>query len=149
MDAKKIICNQLYELEKMSDPMLPRGVNIHCFEMQKKGRGWKTLSYEQHRNGNLCNYSGTKTAILNNHTTLSCIKKDFFDVSNNNLYVVLDGNMSAPSQIFQIVIECRTTDEKNNVSDILQHNKGLNFEVLECEWVDHLTCEQIKKLKMY
>ena len=136
-------------LDTLADPILPPGLNVHCFEMKKIGKGFKTINYEWHNTGVVFNYTGNDQ-ILSQHTTLTKIKNDFCSKNDDTLFTcVIDGNLQAPSQIIQLIVECGSLEMKQQVSELLKPGLGLNFECLSYAWVDQLPQDVLQKLKEF
>lgn len=144
-----VIESKLSELDKLQDPILPQGIDIHCFEMKKVGKGWKTMNYNWHNNGILDPYIIEQ--VLPQHSTLSKIRKDFVvTLPNHYVICVIDGNLVAPSCIFQLIVECRNQNQYNEVVNILQDQPGLNSNcLLEYKWVDEIPSSVLKSLLEY
>lgn len=145
---EKVIRDKLNELDSIKDPNLPKGINIHIFEMKKCGKGWKTLGYEWSNTGIIDPYRANSDLILKEHATLSKIKKSF--ESNEpfvtNMTCVIDGHLTAPSTIFQLLVECDNTQQEQILS-ILKENSGLNFTcLLQYKWADEIEQNVLKKL---
>jgi hypothetical protein len=123
----QFIEGQLDKSNELEDPVLPYGINVYCYEMKKIGRGWKTLSQEWSNTGSICNYKGVSDDhVLKGYETLSKIK-DKHDGTYTVPFVV-DGNLCAPSMIFQIIVDCRSIEEKTKVLEILTGtHKGMNY----------------------
>ena len=144
----QFIRDKTKELEQLVDPIIPPNIDIHCFEMVKQGSGYKTIRYKWSRNGIVDPYNGNDT-ILDQHKTLSKIKKDFGE-DENNIVCVIDGNLTCPSTLFQLVIECNNIPQRDEIKNILIKHSGLNFTCMtEYEWLTDVPSELIKKLLRY
>ena len=143
--------SKLNELDNICDPIIPRGMDIHCFGMKKVGKGWKTISYFWSNTGVLYPYDAKLESVLSQHSTLSKIKDDFA-VSEPNNYVicVIEGNLMAPSELYQLIIECQTDEQRDIVNQILRTHHGLNFTcLLKYVWIDQIPANELKVLLEY
>lgn len=144
---EKVIKDKLSELDSLKDPLIPKGVDIHIFEMKKCGKGWKTMGYEWSNTGIIDPYRANSDLILKEHATLSKIKKNFeWEEKNAVVTCTIDGHLTAPSTIFQLIIECNNISQECIIS-ILKENIGLNFTcLLQYKWVDEIDQNILKKL---
>lgn len=114
--------------------------------MKKIGRGWKTMNYYWNRNGIICALTNNSKNIIKEFKNLSSIKKQF-QGENFNISCILDEHLTVFPFIFQIVIECNSNDQKNEILDILNNKKGLDYEcILKYKWVDEIPSNILKSL---
>ena len=148
----------MFELNELQDPTLPKNIDIHCFEMKKAGKGWKTVGYVWSNTGILDPYQTSSESVLKNHGTLAKIKADFvcpksYDAPRKSLpcdnyfACAIDGHLTAPSTIFQLIVECQSSAEFEAVRQILTLNQGLNYTcLLNYTWVDQISPGEVKRL---
>ena len=132
------------------DAIIPKNIDINCFEMKKVNFGWKTIAYSWNRSGYIIPDRCNSNIVLKEHSTLTKIKNDFIGEYYVR-FVALMGypiRVTAPSTIYQVIIECETQEESENVRKILQKNKDhLSFSfMLEYEYVNDIPIDILKKL---
>jgi 6-phosphogluconolactonase (cycloisomerase 2 family) len=142
----KILKQKMDELESLENPTFPLGTNIHIYELIKKGRGWSVLSYRWNNVGRLDPYNDDDIVERpKNYNTLTQIKKNY---GVGNINFVIDGNLYAPSSLFQVIIEC-DENQKSEIIEILSKKKGEMYTCLSYEWLDEIPNNKMKDLKSY
>jgi len=121
---------------------------FHSFELEKSGRGWKTVAYRSSL-GIGCNHFGDEAEIINiTHTTLSKIKKDF-DGCPYLLKCVVEGHITAPTTIFQYIVECQSEEQLSRIKGDIR-TETLEYDVhFEYEWVDQVPREVMEEWLAY
>ena len=130
------------------DAIIPKNIDINCFEMKKVNFGWKTIAYSWNRSGYIIPDRCNSNIVLKEHSTLTKIKNDFIGEYYVRFVALMGYHLTAPSTIYQVIIECETQEESENVRKILQKNKDhLSFSfMLEYEYVNDIPIDILKKL---
>jgi hypothetical protein len=88
-------------------------IKAYYFRMVKKGNGWKTDGFftrDTDKIPPIAEWS-TDEPIPLRYATLSKIKQSFSECTP--LTYVIDGHLSAPSDIYQVVVKFHNTDDWN------------------------------------
>jgi hypothetical protein len=111
---------KLHNYDCITKPILPKNIDIYCFEMKKVSYGWKTVAANWNRLGYISPDQCKPDNVLSVHSTLSKIKQDFI----GEYYVRFPAlyNVTSPPLIYQVIIECETLEESENVRKILRES---------------------------
>lgn len=124
--------------------------HIHWFTMERSGRGWKTLEYSAEFCRVQCPIAldDILEMSLKNNETLHKIKKQFPD---DVLACVVDGHLTAPSTLYQLVIDDISEEQKKAFLEYLKIYKDGNFcdYLIDIRWLDELFPEKYKELTAY
>lgn len=147
--SMEILQQKIEELRILKNPVLPQHVNIHIYELVKKGKGYSVVTYRWNNMGRMDPYEENDVVDqtgLKGYSTLTQLKKSY---GIDNLSFVIDGNLFAPSKLFQVIVEC-SKKQRDDILIILSKNKGEAYEVLlNYKWLDEIPTEKIKELLSY
>jgi hypothetical protein len=136
------------QCDNIINPIIPKNIDINCFEMKKVNFGWKTIAYNWNRSGYIIPDQCNPNNVLKEHSTLTKIKNDFIGEYYIRFVIDYPIRVTAPSTIYQVIIECETLKENEDVRKILQENKDrLSFSLmLEYEYVNDIPIDVLKTL---
>ena len=137
---EKLLRSDNYNLIK---PILPQNIDIYCFEMRKVNYGWKTIASNWNRFGYITPDQCKPDNTLSVHSTLSKIKQDL-DGEHYIRFPAIN-RVTYPSDIYQVIIECETLEESENIRKILRefnskdNHNSFQF-MLDYEYVNQIPC---------
>lgn len=126
---------------------------INLFKVEKRGRGWSVIHHISGFNKLPDITTSVKNVPMKYHKTISQMKKNF---EGAHIYTfIYEYNIVAPSDIYQVVVECLTEEEAERVRLSMERNlKGDDYVFrmdgkchLKYSWVDEAPKEFITKLK--
>ncbi len=122
------------------------------FRIEKKGRGWVVLDYiESYKMPMITNSNHLKP--MKEHTTISKVKKNF--EGTPMFTCVVEYDITAPSTIYQLIIEFSTQNEafehltklKLIEKDYICNIEGKYH--INVPWIDTAPTELIKEMNSY
>lgn len=123
--------------------------HVHWFEMKRSGRGWKTVECSADFFHLKCPLECEEltTMPLRGYETLRKIKNSF---DENVFAFVVDGHLTAPSTLYQVVIEGVTEKQKEACLAHFRRRENLYCDYLfDIRWLDQLPKDRIHELTSY
>ncbi len=121
---------------------------VWLFKLEQRGLNWNVQGYIRDVNRIPVITGSTILPISDDHKTISKIRKTFEE--NITYSCVVEYDITAPSDIYQMVIEYEHIVDKNKIVESLKKSRSI-----ECiyhtnvEWIDNASKEYIKRLKEY
>ena len=126
--------------------------HIHWFEMKKSGKGWRTIRYTAEFCRVQCpiglNDDELTDMPMYNSGNLSGIKKAF---PSSAFSCIVEGHMTAPSTLYQLVIDGITDKQKEDFLEYMKKYKhGIYCDYwIDTRWFDQLLIGQYELLTVY
>ena len=121
---------------------------VWLFEVEKRGRGWCVLNYISDVGKIPCITNSEKHSDIEEHKTISKVKEKF---KGSCIFAcVFEYDITAPSTIYQMVIECNNEIHSQSLKDRIHHMRSMEGVYhVDVPWIDTAPKEFIKKLKEY
>lgn len=146
---RDMLMNKLSELESVTDTIyrIKYGHNdpvpiVHWFEMRKSGNGWCTKAYFSMNGTVECPLGRDIEEDIfrrDDYSTLRKIKNQF---DEHDFHCVVEGHLTAPTTIYQLVVENVTVAMKEDIINYAKNNgngSGLTHDFhVNIKWVSDI-----------